>query len=756
MSSSSHTETNASQEGDSDLQQESAVKERTLNPADSSTDDDFVDLTDFFILLQRREWQSVYEFLVKNPQASRQTIHSKNGTTHLLHNVLRHGPPLPVLNALLANIAPPGDKTGNASSSIWKQLDTNGRLPLHAACSCGPDASLDVITKLISADPEALQTRTKDHHQRFPLHLAVLTNASEDVVMELIINYPDASFRPDSHGKIPLEYAQDSCYGHNRLVVALEWAPMFLAAAQAAYNRVIKASEQKLNSLREAHASYVEQLEERLNSEKLVLVEEQIQCSNDLTNEKERNIALAEAMLELKESEKDLIREKEALKSKFDREVLIKNIRMKMRDNELRKILFRKQGNGPSKQTENNEEKELEEKEDKETSEKEEQNEAGAEANLESISNSLPSDLPLPRLLGRMSDGYESSKRRNEMYKKCLERQRATARKLNELLSTKESELNQANRKSRADAFSLQAAIDRAEDLSAKHESTLVDLAKAREEAERLKRIGLERDQKLAHSERRLKIQEKRLSGVQDLIESFKAAKAIDDDRLDLIQEETDRELDIGGNSNKLGFGGSASATTNSSTILKPVDLSVDLSVEIEMAAMAAAHLDDSINSHEYLGSREADLSAELADNFTKQQSSNWEGDNWDTESGSRGSNWIRDTIAEVARSDRENQYPESESGATLTKKEANIQEEKDWKVNKWEKQTVSTPQTLSSSTVTTASRERDYFSDYNMAIGRNTPETPTVPEQVDSRCRREYDYCSPLATPKLDFTRGT
>ena len=81
----------------------------------------------------------------------------------------------------------------------------------------------------------------------------------------------DASFKPDSHGKIPIEYAQDACYGHNRLVVALEWAPMFLAASQAAFKRVAKATETKLNSLREAHASYEEQLENRYNTEKTEL-----------------------------------------------------------------------------------------------------------------------------------------------------------------------------------------------------------------------------------------------------------------------------------------------------------------------------------------------------------------------------------------------------------------------------------------------------------------------------------------------------
>lgn len=770
-------------------QSHSSVKDGNASITDAVDEGDFVDLTDLFILLQRRDWAKVYEFLEEHPNSTRQTIHSKKGATPLLHLVLRHGPPLPVVNILLAHEAR-NDKTGKlllsssssslastassiSSSLVWKQTDTSGRLPLHAACSCGPDASLDVISKLISADPEALRIRTKDEHGRFPLHLAVVTNATEDVVMELMIHCPDASFRMDSHGKLPIEYAQDSCYGHNRLVVALESAPMFLAASQAAYTRVTKATESKLNSLRGAYATYEEQLEGRHKNEKMALIQEQIQCSNQLANEKERNIFLAEAMLEMKESETNLILERDDLKSKLDREILIRNTRAQLREDELKQILLgaKSEDSGEGLQGENENKNENCNKNVEETA-GEDQTEQGGSDNSIIISEGVDVDadvdveasssgLPLPRLLQRVSDGFESSKRRNELYKKNLERQRASTRKLNTLLAAKEVELKQASRRSRCDEVTLQAAIDRAEDLSEKHETVLAKLSNALEEIERLKQIDSEREQKLAHSERRLRIQGKRLSGVQDLIESLNLARAANADRLGLIQEETERDgadgyVEVDTSSDDYTNSDSRSSNARehncSGTIAKAAELSIDLSVEIEMAAMAAAQLDDgastsSVNSSASARRRQADLSVELA------AVTSMDYDRRPThERKERAS-------SEAACSNRENYFRRAmiktfEEGTFAKPQQPMNRIGTNWDMDKGANCVRGTPQTMSTTTVTTASCCEDGSGDDSMDISK--PETPPVPEQVNSRSRRECDQCSPLGSPKLDFMRDS
>ena len=724
----SHSHSHNEAQPKSSVQQDGNAS--TTNVADN--DADFVDLSDLFLMLQRREWENVYAFLEQHPTSSRQTIHSKKGTTPLLHIVLRHGPPLPVVDMLLthqAMLLTHQATTTTTASEIWKQTDTNGRLPLHAACSCGPDACLDVISRLISADPDALRIRTKDQHSRYPLHIAVVTNASEDVVMELMIHSPDVSFQPDAHGKLPIEYAQDSCYGHNRLVVALEMAPMFLAASQAAYKRAGTATETKLESLREAHTSYEEQLEDRYNSEKMVLVKEQIECSNELTNEKERNIALAETMIEMKKSEKDLIGERDVLKSKLGREILKRKTRTKVRDEELKKILLgKKEKSDESRKGEN----EKENGDKKKTSGEDKKLPGGGGDDHPSSSN-----LPLPRLLKWVSAGYENSKRRNELYKKKLEKQRAATRDLNVLLATKEAELKQAHRKTRSDEIRLQAALDRTEDLAEKHESALAKFSTAREEAKRLKNNESEREQKLAYSKRRLRIQERRLSGVQDLIESLMATKGNHAERLGLIQEVAEREKSgcdessSNNNDGRYDRSHALSAASPFAMLQKDAELSVDLSIEIEMAAMAAAHLDDgSVCTSPSERRREADLSLELAA-ATNAMDYN------------RPPTYENEyTVVKGAGLDRGKSSPEQQP---VNRNGTN------WDMNKLKNWISVTPQTLSITTGTTASCGENGFCDH--ALARSVPETPPIPEQVRSGSRQEYDQFSPLGTPQLEFT---
>lgn len=663
-----------------------------------------VDLSDLFVFLQSRDWEKVYGFLKENPNSSIRPIQSEKGSISLLQIVLRHGPPLHVVDVLLMQEA----SRPSSLTTVFKQTDTNGRLPLHTACCCGPSASLDVVSRLISVDPDALQVPTKDQHGRFPLHLAVVTNASEEVVMELMVQYPDASFKPDLHGKLPIEYAQDACYGHNRLVVALEWAPMFLAASQAAFKRAAMDNDAKLDSLRAAHASYEEQLEHRYNTEKTELIREQIRCNNELTDEKERNIAMAEAMLDMKGVEETLIQQKQLLESKLAQEISENKASTKQREEDLRQILLGKYDKSTDLDGENDDDDDKKDGEDPSESSLHESSSSALDA-------SSSSKLPLPKLLKRISAGYQSSKRRNELYKKSLDRQRIIAKDLNQMLASKENDLRQAHRKCVYNEISLQEAIERVEDLSQKHQSVIEELANAKTEIQRLKEIGTERESRYTHSQRRLEIQKKRLSGVQDLIDSFKAISAQAAEHLDFVEEDEEESVcPI--------FEAGTSPLANVSRD-DDADFAVPLAVKIDLSGMGTSELEDVSPFASPSTKRQAeDPSAELGDGNAEKETPD--------ETGTKAKRYSSRTLIS----------PETKSKRFET---SNRMGTNNWERTKEGKWLRGTPQT---SSVTNASFDEDAFEDVSLS------ETPPMRKQVKGRSRQEHDQRSPLGSVKLNF----
>jgi hypothetical protein len=619
-----------------------------------------INLKDLYLLLKRREWDKVFDLLEKNPnlvassQQSQQTTvtsttkASGTSTSPLLHDVLRYNPPLSVVDLLLVidnnTINDEDDNNRNSNnnnsnsnsnddtiqkqqqSSVMKQTDAFGRLPLHVACSCGPNADIDVIIKLILSDTDALRTRTLDRHGQFPLHIAVIMNASEDVVMELLTNYPDACFSPDLHGKIPIEYAKESSYrnGHNRLVVALESAPILLASSQAGINRISKGYEDRLSCLRDAHTEYANQLEDRYTNEKFELLTNQLKSNDELAIEKERNIALAEVLLEKKKSELILIRERDELQSKLDMERSLRRNVTKMRDEELKRILLGKEKEKNNDEDDNDQEK----YDDDDKNDGQEETTIADEINVGGDNNENDDDddnddddeedsskLPLSTLLKSLAKGYEESKLRIRSYKEQLNRQRETVTNMNHLLANKDEELRQVNRKFRSssdDNSERQAAIDRADNLAGLHEIALQNLSEARDEVDRLKRIDVQRRSKIAHSERRLRIQEKRLSSVQDLMSSLSTNvgswKATGDNNGNNVADDREVEVVVENNSTNsnnndnnynhyLGkdnnmHDGAGSAITSPSMRQDEADLSVEIEMAATLAAMTAAHLD--------------------------------------------------------------------------------------------------------------------------------------------------------------------
>lgn len=78
-------------------------------------------------------------------------------------------------------------------------------LPIHQACT-KPDVPLYFIKLLIDAYPESIRMRdTASRHT--VLHLALKSQATEDVIFYLLEKYPYSTKLQDCNGRVPLHYA---------------------------------------------------------------------------------------------------------------------------------------------------------------------------------------------------------------------------------------------------------------------------------------------------------------------------------------------------------------------------------------------------------------------------------------------------------------------------------------------------------------------------------------------------------------------
>lgn len=91
-------------------------------------------------------------------------------------------------------------------------VDKDGTTLLLMACRF-PNAPLDVIEKLIEANPRALSTKG-GLFQQFPLHLASERGASVEVIRALYEEYPEAASIQDRTGKTPLDWAKFNQHEH--------------------------------------------------------------------------------------------------------------------------------------------------------------------------------------------------------------------------------------------------------------------------------------------------------------------------------------------------------------------------------------------------------------------------------------------------------------------------------------------------------------------------------------------------------------
>jgi len=99
----------------------------------------------------------------------------------------------------------------SASSRKWSAAPTLGGsirptevLPIHQACAIST-VPLYFIKSLVKAYPESV-TKFDSNKKRTPLHLALASHASDDVILFLLQTNPAASRVQDSYGRVPLHY----------------------------------------------------------------------------------------------------------------------------------------------------------------------------------------------------------------------------------------------------------------------------------------------------------------------------------------------------------------------------------------------------------------------------------------------------------------------------------------------------------------------------------------------------------------------
>ena len=444
-----------------------------------------VDLTNLLKHIERKEWMHVVKFFERYPNAPKQKAPSGDLP---LHEALKHNPPLPVVNLLL-----------EMHENALREIGACGYLPIHVAVLCR-NIGADVVTRLIMGYPGGLRTRepTKDS---LPLHLAVETGVSEDVLMAFLTNYPEASFVQDNCGRIPIDYANESVHHHNRSVVALEMAPILLATAQAAQARVAREHEIKMNGLREAHKEYTRQLEERFEEERASVLQDQIQFSNELAHEKERNITLAEMLLDLKTSEKSLISQRDHLQVELDKSISEFRTMIASQEAELQFV--------------------LEEVDVSEDEANENNREEGVTEEKKSSDRDIPENNPLKSSLQRVVQGHKNAKAKNLALKEELTKQQDMVRHLNELLTSKDEELASLYHRLHEAESAHQTVAANANKLEGMNEATVKELNKIEEEMNRLKKLTHEQQAQLEESKRTINAQETRMNSIKTLVASL-------------------------------------------------------------------------------------------------------------------------------------------------------------------------------------------------------------------------------------------
>jgi hypothetical protein len=276
-----------------------------------------------FQLIDCREWEGVISFFNKVPDAaSIGRVYGEDVMNLPLHEILQQqSPPLTVLNLLL-ELNPDG----------IKQKGNQGFLPLHYACA-NKSISNRIITRLLEKYPAAARCRNDD--DALPIHLACQHLEDEDSVVAVLQSHPEGCYLRDADDFTPIDYISS-----DRVKQTIEkFAPVLVETAKAASLRKTGEYMAREKGIQQAHAEYIRQMGEREGQTQNELIQAQIDLQDGLTEEKERNIALAETIIDKERKEQDMVGRFNQINNLLEQERMSQQEKTEQQEQEYRSIL---------------------------------------------------------------------------------------------------------------------------------------------------------------------------------------------------------------------------------------------------------------------------------------------------------------------------------------------------------------------------------------------------------------------------------
>lgn len=291
----------------------------------------------------------------------------------------------------------------------------------------------------------------------------------------------------DNSGKIPMDYAESLPSSDTRscAINALATAPILVATAKAAWARANLEWETRIAGIKEANAEYVRQMEEMHNLEKTSFLKMEIQFQNQLADEKEKNIALAESMIKQKTRAEELLAERNEARILLEKERAEFKFQSEEQDREISAIIQDSAGHPAGSKAENGRTYSLKEQ------------------------------------LVEFATRYNETMAKKDVAEKDLTYNENMVKHLNQLLSNKDAEIEELTKMLKGKEESQQRSLSRLSKLTNLHNGMQRQLKSTKDELDRLQEHTSTLQQQLEQSNRILQIQESRFGNIKGLVHSL-------------------------------------------------------------------------------------------------------------------------------------------------------------------------------------------------------------------------------------------
>ncbi|CAJ1966497.1 unnamed protein product [Cylindrotheca closterium] len=455
-----------------------------------------------FELIESREWEGVISFCNQVPDAaSIGRVYAEDILNLPLHEVLKQPHPSWTVINLLLNMYPEG---------IAKK-GYQGNLPLHYACS-NETISIEILQGLLEAYPTA--TRLRNDEDSLPIHLACQHLSELDSILAILQTHPEGAYLRDADGFTALDYASASSNIGTSMNTTLEqMAPILVETAKAAAERKSEETNQKIKGIQEAHEEYIRQLGFREEDLEQEFMEAQIDLQDQLSEEKERNISLAERILKKERTLQDLQTQVDQLTNMIKDERVDRQLEMAKQQQEYKEIL------GINTVSNN------------ENGSAAEQASSPSARSLVSLRSASPStskspirtskNVDMKTHLSTLVQRYNLQQKELAEMAKDLTYNTNMVRNLNELLTSKDEHIGELKQENFDLKQEKQAQQTQNDGLQNSLQATQDELLDAKQEVQRLSKMYEQQSEQLTEANRIVRVQESRLASIKSLAQSL-------------------------------------------------------------------------------------------------------------------------------------------------------------------------------------------------------------------------------------------